>query len=114
MVPDAGRKKVGAVEAWIGFRLNLDPSQLALIFNGNRYAAYEHAQLGKITINHETLCTKHSLLSGAGLECGDFIAFRNGFEGKGKRPWFGKKCSFYDIAADAHAKWGMLEIPVRS
>jgi len=106
-------RKLGAVEAWIGVRVGIDPTKLAATASGPRYTSYEHAELGRIMIDVACLGTKYALLSDAGLKSAHFTAFRQGYEGKGKKPLWGRRRTYYARGVEARAKWADSVIEVR-
>ena len=112
MIDTSRSRKVGPVEAWIGFRLGIDPTQLVLTHCMPKLTTYEHPEAGKVTIDAESLTTRYALLSEAGLETAHFQAFRRGYECKGRKPLWGRCRTLYARAAEARVKWGEKEIPV--
>ena len=75
----------GPVEAWIGFKLKIDPAQLEPLSaggGGHAWANYRHPELGIVTIHPDDLYSKSRTLFHCGFESPDCQAFVRGFCGE--------------------------------
>ncbi len=98
----------GPTEAWIGFKLKINPLELNLIScggGGNCWVQYRYKE-GLITMYHNMISALGRIFSCSGFESPDFETFHSGFCGKMPFPKDrkGKKLYSQGIKAEVWAR----------
>ncbi len=103
------------VEAWIGRRLDIDPTQLKLCSGSEGGLLYRHPEYEKIILKKDYLEVPRYPCVGVdgGFGTERFKAFEGGYTGEGEIPSDPMLRKAYDEGVDAQIKWaGGLEIEV--
>lgn len=99
----------GPVEAWIGFLLDVDASQVRCLGGGpaGNWAHYEHPELGEIVVHEHRVYAGKKTFFDAGLESEDCQNFVSGF--LGERPFptdeRGKELYFAGIVSESKSRF---------
>lgn len=85
-------KKPTAIEAWIAYKLELDPAKLTFVSKSSERGMirYEHPVHRDIVVDKMNLNYIHSpragVMNDSGLESKEFLAFLAGYSGNGSKP----------------------------